>query len=235
MMRNHSTFTKAVITVLLETIWNQPATAREPTLEQALKASAEDLAISYLTIQAMIQMTELAAMGVQIVTPEGRLTKNNAAKLRQKYEARRQRYADAVAQRGHAATLAGTYGLVSADPVCSRTYSTLLATATEEGFGNLEIIQDGPDITLVMNVSAPDGEPSEQERDISLKFEGATVEDAVAVVDPLNSDYIIAGKLTGTSIEWRARPEVLRGWPKWAPAPTQANLANCRVVVRRVD
>jgi len=199
-----------------------------------MEAPPGDLAISYLNAKVMVDATALAQSGVQIITPEGEVNSNNSAKIRKKYEARQQLYGDAMARRGFSASLGGSYRVQSAGSTCGRSYSTLLAGAAASEFRSLSIWQQGADIKLTAVSHPPAGSPPEY-RDISQEFIGATVENVVALVDPWNSIYMLEGTFSGNTIEWRARPEVLRFWPQWAPGPTAADIAECRVVLERID
>lgn len=209
------------------------AAARNPTQRQVMEAPAGDLAISYLNAKIMLQTTTMAEAGMQIVTREGTITKGNAAKFKSSYEQREKFYADAIVQRGYG-QLAGSYRVRSADPPCLRSFSTLLAGAAASKIKLLTIVQAGPDLTLSITLDeSADG--STRPTAIKLDFIGATAEDALAVVDPMNSDYFLEGKASGKTIAMRARPEVLDAWPRWAAGPTKADLAGCTVVLERLD
>lgn len=210
----------------------QGVDAREPTLEQALEAPSGDLAISYLNARIMIDATASVGAGVEIVTPEGSVKSNNAAKVREAYEARRQIYGDAINKRGYSTVLAGSYRVRSAGSACDRTYSTLLTGASSSAFKSLTIEQQGPDIILTAVSRPPAGSPPDY-GDFSDRFVGAVVENVIAVIDPWNATYMVEGLITDTRIEWHARPEVLKFWPNWAPGPTAADIAECRVVFER--
>lgn len=212
----------------------QSASAEDPTRPQIKQATAGDLAISYLNAKVMLQTIKMAEAGIQIVTPEGTITKSNAARFLASYQARQKLYADAIEERGYQ-NQAGSYRVLSADPSCRRSYSTLLAGASVEGgISALLITQTGPDIAMSITLHEPQATANEPS-DIKLDTMGATTEDAIAVIDPMNSDYLLEGKVAGKTITWHARPEVLKFWPKWAPAPTKADLAQCTVVVERIE
>lgn len=222
-----------ICAVAIATLPIQRASAGNPTQLQIKQAPAGDLAISYLNAKVMLQTIGMVEAGIQIVTPDGTITKSNAARFLASYQARQKLYADAIAERGYQ-NLAGSYRVQTADPVCRRSYSTLLAgAAVEGGISTLTITQTGPDLTMSITLNEPHDTTTSFEP-ISLDFMGATAEDAVAVVDPLNSDYFLEGKVSGKTIAWHARPEVLKFWPKWAPGPTKADLAWCMVVIERI-
>lgn len=186
------------------------ATARDPTVEMALKAEAADLLTAYINAQIMGDIIDMAANNVTIETPEGRIDSRNAPKWRAIFQARRSTFTQAVRQRGYQTGLAGDYRVISASPECANSYSTLLAGVMEADFAGLSILQSGPDVTIRMKLTIPADEAGETATTLNLDFTGATVENAIAAVDALNSDYYVTGIIDAAgSIVLTPSPKVL--------------------------
>lgn len=209
-----------------------PAIAREPTVAMALKAEATDLLIAYINAQIMTNIIDMAANNVTIETPEGRIDSRNAPKWRAIFQARKSTYTKAVRQRGYQTGIAGDYRVISVSPECANSYSTLLAGVMEADFAGLNILQSGPDVTIRMKLKIPADKAGETATALNLDFTGATIESAIAAVDPLNSDYYVTGIIDPDKrIVLTPSPKVLRNWPSWAPRPNQSDLLKCRVKI----
>lgn len=194
--------------------------AAEVTLEDALAAPASDLARAYIAASQMLNnILPAAEQGVTIHSPEGTITKENAASFRTRFENRLAIYKDAIQQRGNF-TLAASYRLVSVSKSCSKSRSDWASLVAGKEFIDLQISQAGfeGDMNSRFNI-----EGSVK----SFAMPIVVVETAIYFVDFLNSDYGWSGSVSEAGMEVWPLPDVVDSWPKWASPPKKKDLKNC--------
>lgn len=221
--RTAQAFVVGLVFLVLLVVPNTCTNAAEPSLDDALGASAADLAQAYVStgyiLENVLPYAEKGIVGTVHVGGE-KITPQNAAKARKRYENRHKIYAKAVQQRG-AKSLAGSYRVEATEP-CSRSGSSWLAMVQFGNVSEIRIDQDGAKATLAIEITH-EGKSHSQE------FEAAVVESSIAVVDKMNSDYYCIGQKTDRAFTIRPDVRVLAGWPAWAAPPKREDILNCVV------
>ena len=153
----------------------------EPTLQDALEASAADLSQGYRLAESYVNtFLPMAEQGGTLETPEGTIDERNVEEYRERYEARLAIYRTAIEQRGYE-SFAGTYEARATDS-CERAGSAW-ASAVAEGYTRgIEIVQDGFTVQLTTKL-----EFDRETRSIDLAT--IAVESVMTFDDPSNSDY----------------------------------------------
>lgn len=214
----------AAMPSLIPAAADEPAQVDKKLLAKALAAPAGDLAQGYSSTRSALGMLELAEAGITVQLGNKKVTKSNVAKVRQDYETRLATYGAAIEQRGMR-DISGDYTAAAAG--CAKSGSAW-AGIIEEGFDKVVVRQEGPEVALVV-MAEYEGKPLE------VGAEGVTVEDMVAVIDPMNSDYPLSGKIEDGRITVRPETDiVLRAWPDWAGPPKRADVVSCVVTLQRV-
>jgi head-tail adaptor len=196
----------------------------EPTLQDALDASASDLALSYLSMKHTVRFV---AIGERATVTIGNITinKDNVAEYKAKFEGRLSLYEKAIRQRGFK-TVAGLYK-GEATESCVRTNAIWAALIQKQSQKAIEITQEVMDAQVVITV--------EQEgKEISLKNPAAIAESAIAVNEATNSDYYFRGEIKNKVIVFRPDVSVLNTWPKWAKPPSRRDLEECIITLERI-
>jgi hypothetical protein len=196
----------------------------EPTIQDALDATAVDLALSYLSMKHTVRFV---AIGARTPVTIGNVTinKNNVDEYKAKYEARLRIYEQAIRQRGFK-KIEGQYQGV-ANKSCARSNSLFAAVIEEQKQAAIEITQDGIDAQIVITVER-------EGKDISLTHPAAVAESAVAVNEATNSDYYFQGEIKNSAIVFKPDVMVLKTWPKWANPPNRKDLENCVITLERI-
>jgi hypothetical protein len=191
-------------------------------LAKALAAPAGDLAQGYASSKSTLGMLKMAEHGITIQLGNKKVTQDNVAKVRADYETRLATYGAAIEQRGMR-EVAGDYAATATG--CAKSGSSW-AGMVESGFDKVVIKQEGPEVTLVV-MGEYEGQPLEMGAD------GVTVEDMIALIDPMNSDYPLSGKIEDGRITIRPQADmVLRAWPGWAGPPQRADVESCVVTLQ---
>jgi hypothetical protein len=190
-------------------------------LAKALEAPAGDLAQGYASSKSTLGMLKMAEAGITIQLGDKKVTQANVGKVRKDYQARLATYAAAIEQRGMR-DIAGDY--TAAATGCGKSGSSW-AGMVEAGFDKVVIKQEGPEVTLVV-MGEYEGKPLE------MGAEGVTVEDMLSMIDPMNSDYPLSGRIEDGRITIRPQADlVLRAWPGWAGPPQRADVESCVVTL----
>jgi TPR repeat protein len=195
-------------------------------LHFALGGAPADVVMAYTSMKMIEGFLPMAEMGANLVLGDEVVTSKNVDKLRKRLEKRIGAIELAIEKRG-VRQVAGSYQAHAAD--CARSGS-LWAGAIAEGFGEVLISQDGAAIQLTVKGSH-EGEPLE------ITAQGYVVEDAVALTDPMNSDYPLSGSVSDDGgLEIRPVADlVLQAWPGWARPPARADVEGCVVTLRRAE
>lgn len=65
--------------------------------------------------------------------------------------------------------------------------------------------------------------------DVSGRYTGTSTESRLVLMDPLNSDYYINGRIEDGRIKLSPDTRVLDAWPGWAGPPDRRDIEDCRV------
>jgi len=194
------------------------------TLERALKLPAAELAHLCNSLATQKQFVALANKGVTVSVGSQRITKENAAKFAAELDQQLAVCATAGSQRG-TQSVAGTWS--GTQTGCERAGSMFAAMIAEPGT-TASFTQEGTRLNLTLAGRSDD-------KSFSIRAAGAIVERAIVLVDPVNSDYTLAGELTGDRIDLRPDTDsVLKSWPAWDSPPKRGDLSACRVVLQRM-
>lgn len=196
----------------------------EPTLQDALDASAADLALSYLSMKHVVRFV---AIGEKTSVTIGNVTinKDNVDEYKAKYEGRLRLYEQAIRQRGFK-EIEGQYQ-GQATESCARSNSLFAGLIEEQKQAAIEIVQEEIDAQVVITVERDSEE-------ISLTHPAAVAESAVAVNEATNSDYYFRGEIRNRVIIFKPDLMVLRTWPEWASPPSSKDLENCVITLERI-
>lgn len=190
-------------------------------LAEALKVPAIDLARSYGSISSVMEMLPLAEAGVTLQLPDGEVNKANADAVRVEFEQRMVIYEQAIEQRG-VAGLQGKYTATAAG--CGESGSAWAMSITE-GYDWIHVEQNGSGVEF-----AASKKKRRSSRDIVAT--GICVEDAIALNDPMNSDYVLVGESQEGKITIRPDVEsVLNAWPDFIQPPSRSSLSSCVVTL----
>lgn len=201
---------------------SEPASETEPTLADAMAASAADLAISYLWVSNMVEMLDsLGGMGATIVLGDESIAPENAEQNKQRFANRLAIYEQAIRQRGQA-SLAGKYRGVASE-TCER-IGSMWMQGIRTGFVKEVTIgqKTGAKVELIVTASL-------DEETFQIEHAGAIVENSIAIVDPMNMDYFYRGTFVEDRISFVPDERVLETWPDWADAPKRKDLRKCVV------
>ena len=195
----------------------------EDFLETTRASSALEILAHYEHSQMMLMYVELAQRGVTIETPEGRLSKRKANKLAKQHTARYQALDQVMRERG-VRELAGKYDW-AIEGECESAKAWWPAMGQNGMCGHPSITQGGMDLKIIHTCSH---EGQEHE----LTQEGRTLDDAVIVVEELNSDFVYLGQIMDGSIHFRVNAErALANWPSFEKAPSREALSGCTFVL----
>lgn len=195
--------------------------AREPTLDDALAATALDLIQSYMFTHSVVHSSiPMAEMGVIVHLGSEKITERNAAKKLKKYQRRLDIYTEAINQRGFG-DVTGRYVGQSTES-CERCGAFWLGSIGTDSVRDIVIAQDWAGITVTLKMI-------EQGEDFDFEVSGFVLESSLVLMDPMNSDYYIHGKVQDGRIELRPDPRVVDAWPAWAGPPDREDVKNCRV------
>lgn len=191
-------------------------------LAKSLAAPAGDLAQGYASSKSTLGMLKMAEAGITIQLGNKKITQGNVGKVRKEYETRLATYTAAIEQRGMR-DIAGDY--TAAATGCAKSGSSW-ASMVEEGFDKVVITQTGPEVTLTVMGQYKD-------KPLEMGAEGVTVEDMLSMIDPMNSDYPLSGRIEEGRITIRPETDfVLRAWPTWARPPKRADVERCVVTLQ---
>jgi TPR repeat protein len=197
------------------------STINEVLLAEALKAPSIELAKSYGSITNVIEMLPLAEAGVTLQLPDGDVNKANVAAVRIELEQRMAVYAQAIDQRG-VADLKGKYTAIAGD--CGNSGSAWTMAITE-GYDRIFVEQNGSEVKFAAS-------KKRRRSSNDIVAEGFCVETAIALIDPMNSDYVLVGESHNGQITISPDAEsVLNAWPDFIQPPSRSSLSSCVVTL----
>jgi hypothetical protein len=197
---------------------------RIKTQQAALAASALDLARAYSAAKALLELLPLAEGGGTIQIPGKKIGPNNVKDVKAELVARVAIYEAVIRQRG-SAHLAGMYH-GTATPTCAGIQSAWASGVQDGSLANVKISEDSGftiqlEHRLVHNADTT-----------NVKIPAVVVDSALTFSDPMNSDYVLIGQVSGGTIA--VRPDVdaiLAAWPNWVKAPNRGDLGKCVVTL----
>ena len=66
----------------------------------------------------------------------------------------------------------------------------------------------------------------------NVSIPAVVVDSVLTFTDPMNSDYVLIGQVSGGTITVRPDADVvLAAWPKWVKAPNRGDLTKCVVTL----
>ena len=210
---------------LLRTIpLKQTKPVTEPTLQDAIDASAADLAQSYLSMKSIVR---LVPTGARATIHIGGVTinKDNVDEYQVKFERRLSLYEQAIRQRGYK-TISGLYK-GEATESCARSNSIFAALIQQQKQESIEITQDDMDAQIIITAKHDD-------KEVSITNPAAVAESVIAVNEATNSDYFFRGEIKNNVIVFKPHVSVLDTWPKWANPPSRRDLEECIVTLERL-
>ena len=196
----------------------------EPTLQDALDASAADLAVSYLSMKSIVRLVPAGARATLHIG-EVTINKDNVDEYKQRFEQRLSIYERAIRQRGYK-DISGMYK-GEATESCSRIGSIFTALIQEQRQEAIEIRQNDMNALIVISVKHDDAE-------VDVSNPAAVVESAIAVNEATNSDYYLRGEFMNDAVVIKPDVSVLKTWPKWANPPSRRDLEECNITLKRI-
>ncbi len=194
-----------------------PGALRVPSLDEALAASAVDLAkglfFTRQVIRTLLPFVEKTGATLRTgLIPGLEIDRDTVQVARSVLEARLAIYETAARQRGYK-DISGRYR-AKATSSCARSNSMWAMGAARSR--DLKIKQDGFDI-LIGHGSA-------------FEAPGVVVESVLVFTDPRNTDYPFTGKIDATRLTIRPDVDTVRAaWPGWAGPPSRKDLEDCEI------
>lgn len=215
--------TLAIFLLLCASSFSIDVAAKEPTMQEILKAPSLSLAQDYLRGKLILNFLSLAKAGVTIQLPGETITKSNVEEYRGRYQKRLSLYGNAIKQRGYK-TISGAYEGETTKS-CARIQSLWVGVIHERSQSGIEIAQDGIEAQVVIRVKY-------EGKEFSLKNQAAIAESAISVLDESNSDYFFRGEIKDQMIVIKPNLSVLDRWPGWAGPPSRSDLENCTITLK---
>jgi len=188
-------------------------------LAEALKVPPAELAQSYGSISNVMAMLPLVEAGVTLRLPGGEVNQTNLATVRGELEERLAIYEQAIEKRGTVKFL-GEY--VAIAQKCSYSGSSW-ASSIAKGYDHIFVSQNGSEVTFEASKKRRRNKPDRTAA-------GFCVENAISLIDPMNSDYVLIGEFNDGLITIRPDIEsILQAWPDFIQPPSRANLSSCVV------
>jgi hypothetical protein len=191
------------------------------SIEDALNAPAAHLIQGYMFTKWVVDgLIPMAEMGMTVYAGYEKITERNAQKKLAKYQARLDIYSEAINRRGYA-QVAGRYRGISTES-CDRSGAFWLGSIGSNEVQDISIYQEGIELTMTLSVL-------HESNAFDFDIGGYIVESDLILMNPLNSDYYVLGKVHGGQIDLQPDPGVLEGWPGWAGPPKRKDIKNCFV------
>lgn len=196
---------------------------REDLLSTAREASSLDVLTSYLHSQTMLTYIELAQMGVKVQTLDGKLSKRKAKRISKEHQMNVEICEQVMQERG-TQNLEGEYTFVISGD-CEGAKAWWGYWGAQEGCGNPNVQQNGFDLTITYQCTI-------EGRSVEIKNTGTTVDNAVVIVEELNSDYRYWGVITDGIITFHIDAKtVLASWPSFQKPLSRESLESCEITM----
>jgi len=194
------------------------------TLQAALAAPPLDLARAYSATKQLLDILALAEGGGTIQAAGRTIDSNNVKDIKTTLTAQAAIYETAIRQRGYA-HLAGRYHGI-ASPTCNKIQSSWTAGVHDGSLADVTIAQDSGFTIELAHRLVHDADT------VNLKVAAVVVDSVITFVDPMNSDYVLIGQVSGGTITVRPDADVVvAAWPHWLKAPDRDDLRKCVVTL----
>jgi hypothetical protein len=194
------------------------------TLQAALAANPLDLARSYSAAKQLLDLLPLAEGGGTIVAGGKKIGPDNVKDVKAELTARVAMYETAIGQRGRARVAGNYHG--SATPTCNKIQSLWTRGVQDGSLAEVKISEDSSFTVQLAHRFIHNADTG------NVKISAVVVDSAITFVDPMNSDYVLIGQVSGGTI--LVRPDVdviLAAWPHWVKAPDRGDLTKCVVTL----
>lgn len=196
------------------------------SIAETMTATARDLAMSYQSVNMMVQILPIVVTRDAAQTPAVMAGPDNTDNRRSEQEFYLSLYESVIHARGYE-SIAGSYQAEST-PSCEKTHGSWAIGIHGGALAELKITQDGPKVLMMHRYTSEDSE-------FDIEVPGSVVENALVFTDPMNSDYDYIGDIAGGRITVRPYVDrILAAWPDgvWKK-PTSDDLSNCIVTLTR--
>jgi hypothetical protein len=194
------------------------------TMQAALAASPLDLARSYSAAKQLLDLLALAEGGGTIQVGGKKIGPDNVKEVKAEMTTRVAMYETAIRQRGYA-HLAGNYH-GTATPTCNKIQSLWTSGVQDGSLADVKISEDSGFTIQLAHRFIHNADTA------NVKIPAVVVDSAIVFVDPMNSDYVLVGQVSGGTIT--VRPDagvILAAWPNWVKAPDRGDLTKCVVTL----
>ena len=195
----------------------------DPCLDAGPNSPAAGLAKCYAWLEKVIHFLPVAERGDTVSTPRITIGRDNVGQVRTMLQQQASDLGAAISSRGYPA-VAGIYRAQGA-PSCRQIQSAWAGVIGEGAAAPVVIAQNGFSIAITQRFDQ-DGKSR------SITARGVVVESSIAFYDPVCSDFGFVGEVEDGKITVRPDAGAIRkAWPRWANAPSAADLADCVVVL----
>jgi hypothetical protein len=223
-----------LVAVLLVTGCSTVVETKAPTQKDMLEAPAAELAHGYLAAITSLELLEkyvkagaFSKSGANfMIKISGRIVnKDNVDENLRRFKKQVFVYEEAIKERGYA-DIAGMYKS-EATMSCAKSNSLFAAAIQERLVTGIEIKQDNIDLQLVISLA-------QKGKETSIGTTAAIAETAIALIEPMNSDFYFLGEIRDRVIVLKPDVSVLNTWPRWARPPSRSDLEDCIVTLERL-
>jgi hypothetical protein len=195
----------------------------DPCLDAGPNSPAVGLAKCYAWLEKVINFLPVADKGGAVSTSRFTIGPDNVVQVGTLLRQQMSDLGAAISRRGYPA-VAGTYRAQAA-PSCTHIQSTWAGMIGKGTAAGIVVAQDGFHVAITQQL-----EQAGNSRSITAR--GVVVESAIAFYDPVNSDFGFVGEVENRQITVRPDAEaILKAWPRFAPAPSAVDLADCVVAL----
>ena len=223
-----------LVAVLVAIGCSTGADTKTRTLKDVSGAHSEDLAQGYLAVKASLEhLNKFVKAGAFsgsgasfMIKIRGEVVnKDNVNEYLGEFQKQFSVYQEAITERGFA-DVTGMYK-GEATISCAKSNSLFAAAIQEKLVTSIEIRQDGIDAQLTISLKQKD-------KEASVGTAAAIAESAIAVIEPMNSEFYFLGEIRDRTILLKPDVSVLKTWPGWANPPSQSDLEDCTITLERL-
>jgi TPR repeat protein len=195
----------------------------DPCLDAGPQSPAAGVAKCYAWLEKVIKVLPVAEKGESVSTPRVTIGPDNVVQVGMLLRQQISDLGATISRRGYPA-VAGIYRAKAA-PSCGNIQSTWAGMIGKGAAAGIVIVQDGFHIGITQRFDHGG-------KSGSVTVQGVVVESAIAFYDPVSSDFGFVGEVENRQIMVRPDVEaILNAWPRFAPPPSAADLADCVVVL----
>lgn len=207
---------------------------KAPTQRDTIDAPSADLVKDYLVAKTSFELLEKYVKAGAFDKPGASFTvkirgkivnKANVDEHLDRSKKQVSAYEEAIKKKSFA-DITGTYK-GEATRSCAKSNSIFAAAIQERLVTGIEIKQDGIDAQLTMSLE-------QKGQDMSIGTSIAVAESAIALIEPMNSDFYFLGEIRDRVIVLKPDVSVIETWPRWARPPSRSDLENCIVTLEHL-